>query len=155
MTFLSLSFFSQGLEAQTSDKKKLEEKYGKSDAEKSEKKNAVASSSDVSNDDDEDVTVEDELIYLNATDVEIKDLIKQISKATGTNFLIEDKLRGKITIISEKPMTKQMAYQAFLSALQVMGYTTVMTPGGLVKVIQTKKALSEPLDIFKGSSPLY
>ncbi|MBI4412374.1 MAG: type II secretion system secretin GspD [Deltaproteobacteria bacterium] len=95
----------------------------------------------------------DELIYLNATDVEIKDLIKQISKATGTNFLIDDKIKGKITIISEKPMTKDMAYQAFLSALEVMGYTTVMTPGGLVKVVDTKASITEPLEIFKDETP--
>lgn len=95
----------------------------------------------------------EELIYLNATDVEIKDMIKQISKATGTNFLIEEKLRGKITIISEKPMTKEMAYQAFLSALQVMGYTTVETPAGLIKIVPTKQALSEPIDLYKSDHP--
>ncbi|MBI2340430.1 MAG: type II secretion system secretin GspD [Deltaproteobacteria bacterium] len=99
------------------------------------------------------LTPSEELIYLNATDVEIKDLIKQISKATGTNFLIDDKIKGKITIISEKPMNKDMAYQAFLSALQVMGYTTVITPGGLVKVVDTKESITEPLEIFKDETP--
>lgn len=94
-----------------------------------------------------------DLVYLNATDVDIKDMIKQISKATGTNFLIDDKTRGKITIISEKPMTKEMAYQAFLSALEVMGYTTVATPAGLVKIVATKDAISEPLDIYKSDIP--
>jgi general secretion pathway protein D len=93
------------------------------------------------------------LIYLNATDVEVKDLIKQISKASGLNFLIDDKVRGKITIISEKPMTKDMAYQAFLSALQVMGYTTVETPGGLIKIVQTKEAINQPIELYKDSNP--
>ncbi len=97
--------------------------------------------------------VDDELIYLNATDVEIKDLVKQISKATGTNFILDDKLKGKITIISEKPMTKDMAYQAFLSALQVSGFTTVKTPGGLLKIVQTKDVISEPVDIYKDETP--
>lgn len=96
---------------------------------------------------------DDELVYLNATDVDIKDMIKQISKATGTNFLLDDKLRGKVTIISEKPMTKDMAYQAFLSALEVMGYTIVKSPAGLVKVVATKDALTEPIDLYKDQSP--
>lgn len=96
---------------------------------------------------------EDELVYLNATDVDIKDLIKQISKATGTNFLIEDKIRGKITIISEKPMTPEMAYQAFLSALEVMGYTPVKTPGGLLKIVQTKEAITKPIDLYTDETP--
>jgi len=96
----------------------------------------------------------DDLIYLNATDVEIKDLIKQISKSAGINFLIDDKVRGKVTIISEKPMTKDMAYQAFLSALQVMGFTTVQTPAGLIKIVQTKQAINEPIDLYKNESPV-
>ncbi|MDO8520139.1 MAG: secretin N-terminal domain-containing protein, partial [Deltaproteobacteria bacterium] len=97
--------------------------------------------------------IDSDLMYLNATDVDIKDMIKQISKFTGTNFLIDDKTRGKITIISEKPMTKEMAYQAFLSALEVMGYTTVATPGGLTKIVATKDAITEPLDIYKDETP--
>ncbi len=101
----------------------------------------------------EDVAVGDDQVYLNATDADITDIIKQISKATGTNFLIDDKIKGKITIISEKPMSKDMAYQAFLSALEVMGYTTVTTPAGLVKIVQTKDAITEPVDIYKESSP--
>jgi general secretion pathway protein D len=96
---------------------------------------------------------EEELVYLNAIDTDIKELIKQIAQATGTNFLIEDRLKGKITILSEKPMTKSMAYQAFLSALEVMGYTTVNTPGGLVKIINTKEAVTEPIDIFTENTP--
>lgn len=96
---------------------------------------------------------EEELIYLNATDVDIKDMIKQISKATGTNFIIDDKVRGKVTIISEKPMTQEMAYQAFLSALEVMGFTTVQTPGGLIKIVQTKQAITQPLEIYKKDTP--
>lgn len=95
----------------------------------------------------------EELIYLNASEVEITDMIKQISKATGTNFLIDDKLRGKITIISEQPMTKDMAYQAFLSALEVLGYTTVQSPAGVIKVIQTKDAITQPVDFYKDESP--
>lgn len=100
------------------------------------------------------VNPEDELIYFNAVDTDIKDLIKQISRSTGTNFLIEDRLKGKITIISEKPMSRDMVYQAFLSALEVMGYTTVQTPGGLIKIVDTKGAVAEPLDIFTDNTPI-
>lgn len=97
---------------------------------------------------------DEDLIYFNSTDTDITEIIKQISKATGTNFLLDDSLKGKITIISEKPMTKEMAYQAFLSALEVMGYTTVTTPAGLVKVVPTKEAINKPLELFTNDTPL-
>jgi general secretion pathway protein D len=95
----------------------------------------------------------EELVYLNVQDQDIKDVIKQISKATGKNFIIDDKVRGKVTIISEKMMTKEEAYQAFLSALEVAGFTVVTGPGGIIKVVALKDAISSPIPIHVDSTP--
>lgn len=100
------------------------------------------------------LSVSEDGLYLNAVDTEIREIIKQISKATGKNFLIDDKVRGKITILSEKKMTTDEAYQAFLSALEVLGFTVVTGPGDLIKIIPLKDALTNPLPIYKEDSPL-
>jgi len=95
----------------------------------------------------------DERVYLNVQDQDIKDVIRQISKATGKNFIIDDKVRGKVTIMSEKTMSKEEAYQAFLSALEVAGFTTVIGPGGIIKVVALKDAVSAPIPIHVDSTP--
>lgn len=95
----------------------------------------------------------DEMVYLNVQDQDIADVIRQISKATGKNFIIDDKVRGKVTIMSEKMMTKEEAYQAFLSALEVAGFTTVTGPGGIIKVVSLKDAVSSPIPIHVDSTP--
>ena len=95
----------------------------------------------------------EEMVYLNVQDQDIKDVIKQISKATGKNFIIDDKVRGKVTIMSEKMMTKEEAYQAFLSALEVAGYTTVVGPGGIIKIVSLKEAVAAPIPIHVDSTP--
>ena len=95
----------------------------------------------------------EELVYLNVQDQDIKDVIRQISKATGRNFIIDDKVRGKVTIMSEKQMTKEEAYQAFLSALEVAGFTTVTGPGGIIKIVGLKDAVSAPIPIHVDSTP--
>lgn len=92
-------------------------------------------------------------ITLNAVDQDIRDLIKQIGKMTKKNFLIDPQVRGKVTIVSEKRMTEEEAYQAFLSALEVNGYTVLQAPGNLVKIIPTKGMLQRPLPIYKSDSP--
>ncbi len=94
-----------------------------------------------------------EMVYLNVEDQDIVDVIRQISKATGKNFIIDDKIKGRVTIMSEKMMTKEEAYQAFLSALEVAGYTTVTGPGGIIKVVSTKEAVSSPIPIHVDSTP--
>jgi len=136
---------------QTAKTTVVDEKFGVAETPVTPSSNQGTSKTSFS--EEEATGTDDELIYLNATDVDVKDMIKQISKATGSNFLIDDKVRGKVTIISEKPMTKEMAYQAFLSALEVMGYTTVKSPGGLIKIVQTKEAVSKPIDLYKEDSP--
>ncbi|MFH1875112.1 MAG: type II secretion system secretin GspD [Pseudomonadota bacterium] len=95
----------------------------------------------------------EEMIYLNVQDQDIKDVIRQISKATSKNFIIDDKIRGKITILSERMMTKEEAYQAFLSALEVAGYTVVTGPAGIIKVVSLKDAISSPIPIHVDSTP--
>ncbi|MCC6273975.1 MAG: type II secretion system secretin GspD [Deltaproteobacteria bacterium] len=96
----------------------------------------------------------DEGLYLNAVDTDVREIIKQIAKVTGKNFLVDQSVRGKVTIISEKKMTIEEAYQAFLSALEVLGFTVVNAPGDLVKVIPMKEALQNPLPIYKDDSPV-
>jgi general secretion pathway protein D len=95
----------------------------------------------------------EEGLYLNAVDTDIREIIKQISKATGKNFLIDDRVKGKVTILSEKKMTTEEAYQAFLSSLEVLGFTVVTAPGDLVKIVPLKDAITNPLPIYKDESP--
>lgn len=96
----------------------------------------------------------EELVYLNVQDADIKDVIKQISKATGRNFIIDDKIRGKVTIISERPMTREEAYQTFLSGLEVAGYTIVKGPAGVIKIVPLKDAVRSPIPTHVDSTPV-
>lgn len=96
-----------------------------------------------------------ETVWLNAQGADIRDVIKQISQATGRNFIIDDKLRGrKITILSHRAMTKGEAYQAFLSALNVAGYTVVEGPGGILKVVDLREAKQYPIPTHVDTTPM-
>ena len=96
---------------------------------------------------------EEELVYLNVNDQDIKEVIKQISKATNRNFIIDSKVSGKVTILSNKMMSKEEAYQAFLSALQVAGFTTVSGPGGVLKIIPLRDAKNFPIPTHVDTTP--
>lgn len=101
----------------------------------------------IQEDDDEDG------MFLNG-EYEIKDLIKSISALTKKGFIIDEKLRGKIAIFSEKKMSTEMAYQAFLSALEVNGYTITETPSGLLNVVPQKESHSKSIDLITGNAPI-
>src|SRR5512134_286146 len=66
-------------------------------------------------------------VYLSMdfTDVELPVLIKFISEQTRKNFIFDERVQGKITIISPRRITVDEAYNVFLSVLQVKGFATV------------------------------
>ena len=82
----------------------------------------------------------EELISLDFSDVELPVVIDTISRMTGFNFIYDDRVRGRITIVSPNKVTIEQAYAVFESVLQVKGFTTVESPGGAVKVIPIREA---------------
>ena len=81
---------------------------------------------------------------------EIRDIIKAVTLWTGKNVIIDRNVSGKIQIISPRKVTKEEAYQAFLSALNLLGYTTVET-GKVIKIMQIRTAVRDNLKTFLGS----
>ncbi len=82
-------------------------------------------------------------------DKEIRDVVTLISKWTGKNFILDSKVRGKITILGPSQVTLEEAYQAFLSALEANGLTTVKS-GKFIRVIEAAEARRSPVETFSG-----
>lgn len=85
------------------------------------------------------------LITMDFQDVDISVLVKFISEITGKNFIVDEKVRGKITIISPSKISVDEAYLVFQSVLQVKGFTTVPS-GAVIKIVATKEARTSTLD---------
>jgi general secretion pathway protein D len=90
----------------------------------------------------------EELIQLDFNNVELAIVIDTIAKLTGKNFIYDDRVRGRVTVVSPTKITVDEAYAVFESVLQVKGFTTVPTPGGALKVIPMRdaKETSVPTD---------
>ena len=92
----------------------------------------------------------DDLVVMDFQDVELPTLIKFISEITGKNFLVDDKVKGKISVISPSKITVDEAYRVFQSVLQVKGFAVVDT-GPVVKIIPTKDVKGAGLPV--GEAP--
>lgn len=82
---------------------------------------------------------EEAAITLDFKDIELTELIQTISALTGRNFVYDESIRGKATIISSEPMTRQEAYRLFLTVLNIKGYTVVPS-GATNKIVSTRDA---------------
>ena len=86
-------------------------------------------------------------ISMDFTDVDISALIKFISEITGKNFIYDERVRGKITIVSPRKITVKEAYRVFVSVLQVKGFTTI-DQGKMVKIVPLRQAKQEGLKTY-------
>ena len=83
-------------------------------------------------------------VTLDFKNVELTELILTISELTGKNFLYDETVQGKATIISPDSMTLDAAYQLFLTVLNVKGYTVVPS-GNTNKIVPLKSAKESSL----------
>ena len=84
-------------------------------------------------------------VTLDFDQVDLKVFIKFISNLTGKNFVVDDKVRGKVTILSPTPITVDEAYQVFLSVLEVQGFTTIPS-GNVVKIVRTVESRQKNME---------
>lgn len=81
-------------------------------------------------------------VTLNLKDAEINTLISTVSEVTGKNFIVDPRVKGKVTVISSAPMDKKAVYDTFLAVLQVQGFAAVPA-GSAIKIIPETNARSD------------
>jgi len=79
-------------------------------------------------------------ITLNMKGADIKAVIATVAEATGKNFIIDPRVKGKVTIISTKPLNKSQLYQVFLAILDVHGFTAVPSGDNVIKIMPDSDA---------------
>lgn len=85
-------------------------------------------------------------ISIDFKDVEIEILIKFISDLTGTNFILDPRIKNKrITIMSPKKISVTGAYQLFKSVLEIQGLALVQS-GKATKIIPASEAAQNSVE---------
>jgi general secretion pathway protein D len=114
---------------------KKEEAAQKPEAVKDEKAPADAAKKDASK----------KYVTIDFDNVDIGVLVKFVSELTGKNFIIDDKVKGKVTVISPKKIPIEDVYKVFLSVLEVNGYA-VVPAGNMTKIIPASSAREKSLE---------
>ena len=66
-----------------------------------------------------------ETVQINFRDADIRSVIESVAEITGKSFVLDARVKGKVTIISPGPIDSSLLYQAIISAIQVNGYQAV------------------------------
>ena len=89
-------------------------------------------------------TTAEDLVSIDLTNVDINVFIKFISDLTKKNFVVDDKVRGKVTIISPGKITVGEAYRVFESVLEVYGFSAVPSKD-IIKIVPSPDARTKSI----------
>lgn len=73
-------------------------------------------------------------VVLNFENADMVSVIKAISKISGKNFVIDPRVKGTISIVSDKPVSKSDSYKVLASALRMQGFAAVEADG-VIKIL--------------------
>lgn len=82
-----------------------------------------------------------EEVRINFRDADIRSVIESVAEITGKSFVLDPRVKGKVTIISPQPIDASLLYEAVLSAIQVQGFQAVQD-GVVTRIIPFSQAFN-------------
>jgi general secretion pathway protein D len=90
----------------------------------------------------------EETAQINLRDVEIPTLIETVSRITGKSFVVDPRVKGRVTVITSQDISDDELYETFLSILQVHGFSAVPSgSGNLIKIVPSNQAKQQPVPL--------
>ena len=102
---------------------------------------------------DKRFTQGDEMVQIDFKDVELTVVIETIARITGRNFIYDDRVRGRVTIVSPSEVSVDQAFAVFESVLKIKGFTAVPGPGGVLKIVPVRDAKESSINTIKDDRP--
>jgi len=75
-----------------------------------------------------------DMVKINFRDADIRSVIESVAEITGESFVLDPRVKGKVTIISPETIDKSLLYEAILSAIQVQGYQAIKD-GAVTRIV--------------------
>lgn len=94
---------------------------------------------------------EDKTWKVNLKEADIRAFISQVSDITGYSFVVDPRVKGKVTVVSNTAMTKEEVYALFNSVLNVHGFAAVPS-GSVVKLVPNQTAKQDSIPLRQGKN---
>lgn len=81
---------------------------------------------------------------LNVRDADIRAFIQDAARVTGRTFIIDNRVQGKVSVVTDRPLSRSEYFEIFLSTLRANGLIAVPAPGGAYRVQPADGAAGQP-----------
>lgn len=93
-------------------------------------------------------------VTFNFVDVDLAAVTKFVSDITGKNFVFDERLRGKVTIIAPSKLSTEDAFSLFTTVLKLKGFTLVPSGIDVYKVLPASEAKQSGMEISTDGPPV-
>jgi general secretion pathway protein D len=93
-------------------------------------------------------------VAFNFVDVDLGAITKFISEITKKNFIFDDRVKGKVTIITPGKLNINDAYNLFVSVLELKGFTVVPSGVDAYKIIPSAEAKQKGIKVMVDRQPV-
>ena len=94
----------------------------------------------------------DQPVTLNFVEADIQAVVRALSRATGQQFLVDPRVKGSLTLVSEGQVPAHQAYDMLLAALRMQGFS-VVDVGGIAHVVPEADAKLLGGPIYSADKP--
>lgn len=81
---------------------------------------------------------------LNVRDADVRAFVADAAKVTGRTFIVDGRVQGKISVVSERPLSRSEYFEVFLSTLRANGLVAIPTVGGAFRIQPAEGAATQP-----------
>ncbi len=89
-------------------------------------------------------------VLLNFEDADVRTIARFVGKLTGMNFVVDESVKGSVTIVSSHPIPLSKVYPVFQVVLQSHGLTT-MRHGSVIEILPAKEAARRSTPVFENT----
>ncbi|PUA43010.1 type II secretion system protein GspD [Pseudomonas protegens] len=94
----------------------------------------------------------DQPVQLNFVEADIQAVVRALARSTGQQFLVDPRVKGNLTLVSEGQVPAHQAYDMLLAALRMQGFA-VVDVGGVAQVVPEADAKLLGGPIYSGDKP--
>ena len=89
---------------------------------------------------------------LNVRDADIRAFIQDAARVTGRTFIIDNRVQGKVSVVTDRPLSRSEYFEIVLSTLRANGLVAVPAPGGAYRIQPADGAAGQPSGVGRAAN---
>jgi len=90
---------------------------------------------------------------LNVRDADVRAFVADAAQVTGRTFIVDGRVNGKISVVTERPLSRSEYFEVFLATLRANGLVAVPIGNGAFRIQPAQNAASQPTRLGSAGAP--